>query len=94
LAIKDGKFNNDVALPSQNYIADFDLWTGLPITTSGSPSSKYRNDYFWINISGLRVMLRTGGWAGGSVAGYFAATLDPAPTGSGLDGVAGRAGKY
>jgi len=69
------------ALPSQNYITSLDVY-GLPVST-GSASSDYNNDYFWINVSGYRGFLRGGRWDGGAQAGVFALGLHGAPSGSG-----------
>ena len=92
LLIKDGRYNNDIALPSQNYITDFNIELGLPITT-GSASSKYRNDYFWINTSGLRAALRSGRWTHGAYAGLFIVYLYDVPSDSDYSSFSSRGGR-
>ena len=92
LMINNGKYNNDISLPAQNYITDFDVHLGLPITTGGA-SSKYRDDYFWIDTSGLRAAIRGGGWYSGAHAGLFTLFLSDVPSLSVVSSSVSRGGR-
>ena len=69
-----------VALPAQSRITGLDIY-GIPSST-GSATTDYNYDYFYINASGYRGFLRGGNWNFGSRAGLFALTLNFAPSGT------------
>ena len=70
-----------VALPAQNRITGLDVY-GIPNST-GSATTDYNYDYFYINAVGYRGFRRGGAWYNGSVAGLFALILSRAPSGAG-----------
>jgi len=72
------------AFPAQSYITGMDVY-GLPSST-GSATTNYNYDYFWINASGYRGFRRGGRWNYGSAAGSFALYLSNAPSSTGSDG--------
>jgi len=67
-----------VALPAQNRITGLDVY-GIPNST-GSATTDYNYDYFYINAVGYRGFLRGGNWLNGSSAGLFALHLSNAPS--------------
>ena len=69
------------ALPAQNYITGLDVY-GIPSST-GSATTDYNYDHFWINVDGYRGFIRGGTWAYGSNAGLFALNLYNAPSNTG-----------
>ena len=66
------------ALPAQNYITGLDVY-GIPSST-GSATTDYNYDHFWINVDGYRGFIRGGAWYHGSNAGLFALSLSGAPS--------------
>ena len=67
-----------VALPAQNRITGLDVY-GIPNST-GSATTDYNYDYFYINAVGYRGFVRGGNWYFGSIAGLFALGLYRAPS--------------
>ncbi len=66
------------ALPAQSYITGLDVY-GIPSST-GSATTNYNYDHFWINAVGYRGFIRGGIWDLGSAAGLFALHLNYAPS--------------
>ena len=66
------------ALPAQSGVRSIDIY-GIPDET-GSTTSDYNYDYFYINTDGYRGMIRGGSWDHGALAGVFALALNCAPS--------------
>ena len=78
-----GNFNGRV-LPNEGYVNGIDN-QGVPIDTSSTtPDANFNDDYFFLDKTGSRGMIRGGYWGSGSDAGQYAinAITPPSFTGN------------
>lgn len=76
----EGGFLGDTQLPPEGYVTDVND-KGIPITTNpDTPEDAYFRDYFWLDYTGTRGMLRGGYWNSGSDAGIYAVNVTVAPS--------------
>lgn len=81
-----------LALPGEGWVTALQADARVPqlqITKSvGGSAGTYQADYFWINKSGTRIVLRGGGATHGGYAGPWAVALDDDPGGAWWNGSA------
>jgi formylglycine-generating enzyme required for sulfatase activity len=77
--VTEGAYEN-APLPPQGYIADIDE-TGVPISTvEAVPDPAFFEDYFWLEPSGVRGMIRGGVWRSQTDGGQYALNVSVAPS--------------
>ena len=71
---------NGVALPEEGYITSID-GMGMPVaTTLDGGSDSFFGDYFWLDDTGTRGIIRGGYWNSGTDAGAYAVNITVAPS--------------
>jgi len=81
-AISDGLLEGR-KLPETGYIISTDGYGFPGLTTSTAPDPNYNEDYFWVNPTKIRAIMRGGYWGNGSDAGVYSAYLVVPPSFSG-----------
>ncbi len=77
--VDEGTYANE-ALPPQGYIAEIDA-AGLPTRTEeAAPDAAYFDDYFWLEPTGVRGMIRGGFWRSQTDGGQYALNVSVPPS--------------
>lgn len=77
--VSDGQYVEQ-ALPNEGYVADI-ASNGIPIDTNPqTPEQAFFEDYFWIDGTNVRGMLRGGYWKSKSDAGQYALNVTVPPS--------------
>jgi hypothetical protein len=77
--VSDGRYVEE-ALPNEGYIADITSG-GIPIQTDPAvPNESFFEDYFWLDGTNVRGMLRGGYWKSRSDAGQYALNVTVPPS--------------
>lgn len=78
--VTDGSYSPQILFPEQGYITSI-TDDGVPIETNLSePDQAYFEDYFWLDKTNVRGMLRGGYWKSKSDAGQYAVNVTVPPS--------------
>lgn len=88
--VYDGELDGK-ALPHSGYVSSIDT-QGVPIEVSETSDPNFNEDYFWIEQTGVRGMIRGGYFKNGSDAGQYAINAVTPPSFAGI-GVGFRCAK-
>ncbi len=76
----DAGMYDTTTLPPQGYITDIDT-RGIPLSTDpSSPEDAFFDDYFWVEPTGVRGMIRGGYWRSQSDAGQYTVNVAITPS--------------